>query len=798
MDVDDIVYFGILILTVVIGPYIREIKNVETKQLVSTFIGVCITFVVSGTHFYHPFLVTLVNGSILLVFNKRHCYIYSFIFSFVYLAFSRSMHLIGLTSEPIPQQLLAIQMMHVLKMVGLAFEVRDTQTKTIGKTKMSDLEYRCCRVNPGFMDVFHYSFCYIGLITGPYFSFKTYMDWLHMPFSKLAFKFSKIKNEKLKIVIYARADSDIHSYSFVYCWWYMNPVFVNFRLRLYIAFLMAECSCMSSGFGIYPESTKPKAGKGPTDFTSLTDNLQELSSEKYSYETINNSHIFRVEFGATIRETVKYWNMSVQYWFAVYVHKRISNFRSVLTLLASAFWHGVYPGYYLCFLTIPFAMNAESWMIRALPIAYTVKGNLMNRWICCLFKTQMMAYLGMGFFLLKIEDVYCYWKSLYFSGHIALLCVYLLARFICTQKESAKNLLADDQIRDKYKKQIISTLIGLTLTIIVSGTHSIHPILVTLINSAIVMRFKKKCHVISPYFTFRTYSDWLNKPYSRCANTTSMMLRRIRIVPVYIAALFLGSHFFPLDYARAEIYSRSAFYRWFYQIPLFFNFRMRLFIAFVLSECCCIANGLGIYPSATKPNVGQGPTDYQALLQMLTVFITDSKDEESLKKEEYSFETIHNIEEYGAEVKTTVRDAMRTWNMSIQYWLAMFVYKRVKVFRIPLTMLTSAFWHGIYSGYYLSLLTVPFVFAAEGWMESAVRRHLNSFGQKIYDVFSWFFKTNMYGYLGMGFFLVNSGDTLEYWKSMYFFGHFLTFFFYVLARLIAFVRKSSNKDEKKK
>ena len=63
------------------------------------------------------------------------------------------------------------------------------------------------------------------------------------------------------------------------------------------------------------------------------------------------------------------------------------------------------------------------------------------------------------------------------------------------------------------------------------------------------------------------------------------------------------------------IFSEDAFYqntnwlyRVFYMTPVFFNFRMRLYSGFVLSECSCIAAGLGAYPIGSDPKPGVGPT----------------------------------------------------------------------------------------------------------------------------------------------------------------------------------------------
>ena len=66
-----------------------------------------------------------------------------------------------------------------------------------------------------------------------------------------------------------------------------------------------------------------------------------------------------------------------------------------------------------------------------------------------------------------------------------------------------------------------------------------------------------------------------------------------------------------------------------------------------------------------------------------------------------NFETMHNIDEYGVETVTTMREALKTWNMTVQWWLAANVYKRI-AFSRPLktlaVMVTSSAWHGVYAG----------------------------------------------------------------------------------------------------
>jgi lysophospholipid acyltransferase 7 len=38
---------------------------------------------------------------------------------------------------------------------------------------------------------------------------------------------------------------------------------------------------------------------------------------------------------------------------------------------------------------------------------------------------------------------------------------------------------------------------------------------------------------------------------------------------------------------------------------------------------------------------------------------------------------VYNVDPWGAEVVPTLRLGMHCWNTTVQYWLAMYVYKRV-------------------------------------------------------------------------------------------------------------------------
>ena len=44
---------------------------------------------------------------------------------------------------------------------------------------------------------------------------------------------------------------------------------------------------------------------------------------------------------------------------------------------------------------------------------------------------------------------------------------------------------------------------------------------------------------------------------------------------------------------------------------------------------------------------------------------------------EYNYETIHSLSIYGCELGRTTKEGLRSWNMTVQYWLAAYCHHRL-------------------------------------------------------------------------------------------------------------------------
>ncbi|GIY14371.1 lysophospholipid acyltransferase 7 [Caerostris darwini] len=311
------------------------------------------------------------------IISFMFCHVISFIFCFTYLIFLRTSEYFGIPSPP--EVTCTAMMIMVLKMVGLAYEVNIHALKLASTDESDKLKEIYSRINPSFFDIFQYSFCYAGILVGPYYKYRTYDDTFHKPYSSSVPHTSFLKKRILVVPLYSclyllcdyffplslASSSEIWEYPFLYRVFYVWPWFFSFRMRIYVAFVLGECICINLGLGAYPEKCATQPGGGPTNLSALQEIEKDPKSFKiitYNFETIRCMNEIASEFKPTIREGIRYWNMTVQYWLAMYIYRKTAAskpIKMVVTMFVSAIWHGVRPGYYLSLLGTPLLLISE-------------------------------------------------------------------------------------------------------------------------------------------------------------------------------------------------------------------------------------------------------------------------------------------------------------------------------------------------------------------------------------------------------------------------------------------------------
>ena len=61
MNYDDIIYVSLLLFSILFGYVFNQIKDINLKKFVGTFIGLCIVIAVSGIHVLHPLIAVTIT-----------------------------------------------------------------------------------------------------------------------------------------------------------------------------------------------------------------------------------------------------------------------------------------------------------------------------------------------------------------------------------------------------------------------------------------------------------------------------------------------------------------------------------------------------------------------------------------------------------------------------------------------------------------------------------------------------------------------------------------------------------------
>ncbi|KAK9885178.1 hypothetical protein WA026_010686 [Henosepilachna vigintioctopunctata] len=214
----------------------------------------------------------------------------------------------------------------------------------------------------------------------------------------------------------------------------------------------------------------------------------------------------------------------------------------------------------------------------------------------------------------------------------------------------------------------------------------------------------------APYYTYSTYEDFLELPFKYYHDWKNLCIYKLVSSSIIITLYLIVDHFWPISYTSTEDFfeNERTLYRIWYVYPIAYTFTFRVWNALVLLECSCCINGLGVYPTFTKPQCGYGPTEMYDKMKSL-------RDEAQLIKEEYSFATIENIDILKYHSKLEFGKAIRHWNSTIQYWLYKVIYKNIPydLLKKPATMLASSYWHGLDFGYFASLFFSSLILVVE-------------------------------------------------------------------------------------
>ena len=447
MSPDDIKYLACLICGIPLAFFLRMLVHPNSKRLYSVIVGIICILILCQHLIIYSVILSAVSYLIILMCGKYRGSV-TFAFAFSYLLFCRMADQFGFDLPTGHAN--AIQLLMTLRVVSVAFEITDLEGM---KERKEKLPYEI----PNSWEYFSYCYCFCGAMTGPYYSYEVYNAMITNEKSAelrtSVASFNRLSQLVPIIVLFLAIDKylplefiyteQFKSYNMVVKAFYMLCHTFKYRFRFYIAWLLAEAVCISAGFGAnLPGSSDPT--------------VQDL-------KPVININVLNVEFSDSLQMLIRNWNMSVQSWLLRFVYKRVSGpkiARTLSTLLVSAFWHGVKPGYYVFFLCVPIFQIVEAryskvrvpfFVPKALDEDTPFKRGVRHL-VGNLFTMNVFAFIGPAFYVLEIQEIVDIWKLLDYYGFVFAGLLMLVSVFLPKRGKLIYHDKGNDAGRERKEK----------------------------------------------------------------------------------------------------------------------------------------------------------------------------------------------------------------------------------------------------------------------------------------------------------------------------------------------------------
>lgn len=354
-NAEELGFLMALIFNVVFGVFMKKINSHQMRLLVSLVLGIFIQYYVFGPDIIYSFIATLGNYVLLRTFGHKAampCFVFS-------MATLWSIHIRSMYRKYANWDLdiNVVLMMNTPKYTSLPFNLKDglKPPKHLSHYQKSVSITKC----PSIFEYFSYVYFYPTAICGPFFEFKDFKQFIykeerfsHIPSTLIpTLKTLGISCCCLAFVIFAKPYANIEMIlteeyqrcSLIYkLIWFLGPMMRVFIAKYELGFYMTESACRACGVSYYVN---------PLTKEVKWNNYQSVYLELNLHEYAHN-HALK-------------WNCSVGKWLKRYVYVRglsLGLSKTVCffgTFFVSCFWHGFYPGYYLCFAAWAFAQKTS-------------------------------------------------------------------------------------------------------------------------------------------------------------------------------------------------------------------------------------------------------------------------------------------------------------------------------------------------------------------------------------------------------------------------------------------------------
>lgn len=402
-------------------------SSYNRKHLYFTVTGITITYFCFGADcIYNLFSIFLSYVSFSVLGPSMKNVLFNFIFHTAYLFFG---YVVNATDSydvkwTTPQCILC------LRLIGLAWDVYDGHQPE--ESLSPEQKYYRITKTPSFMELFGFSYCFCGCLSGPQFSFQRYLrfttntlvdkDVQDKQNGRFVASFKRFMSAVIVLTFFTMFDSKYKSDMLLTSEVLAKPFFEKVLLMGIIYYVQFAKYVFVWWFA---ESVSMLIGLS-------YDGKDEDGKPKW--EGLNNFKFRKFFFGAFFQDIIESFNIQTNRWSGRYVFKRLRFLGNrtashVLTLIYLSVWHGFYIGYLVMFVLEFVTMIVEKEVritfykvtnigFDELPLSKRIPLQVFGalfKFLACGFYVQSFMLLRWRRFSIVYKSVY-WWPVVVFVG----------------------------------------------------------------------------------------------------------------------------------------------------------------------------------------------------------------------------------------------------------------------------------------------------------------------------------------------------------------------------------------------
>uniref|UniRef100_A0A3P9KQ43 Membrane bound O-acyltransferase domain containing 2 n=1 Tax=Oryzias latipes TaxID=8090 RepID=A0A3P9KQ43_ORYLA len=412
------------------------------RHVVATLLGFYLALFCFGWYSLHFLVQSGLSYGVMIFAGLEHMHKYCFIVTLGYLIVCQITRVYVFDYGMYSADFTGPMMVITQKITSMAFEIHDGKTNVRMPSLLEYLSYNCN---------------FMGILAGPTCSYRDYMAFIEGTCYQARhqenangkengkFKQSEPspKNDvisklctcaislavylslyKLLPVEYSIDDYFVKSTPLYLQVIYLYLAMLALRPKYYFVWTLADAINNAAGFGFngYNKDGSPR------------------------WDLISNLRILDIEFATSFKLFLDNWNIQTALWLKRVCYERCPVNPTAATFLLSAMWHGVYPGYYLTFVTgIGMTMAARAVRHNIRPYFLVSDSHKLVydviTWAC----TQVaISYTVVPFVLLAVGSSLKFYSSWYFCLHLLCLLV-VLALPVKSKRRQAKEQQENQQ-----------------------------------------------------------------------------------------------------------------------------------------------------------------------------------------------------------------------------------------------------------------------------------------------------------------------------------------------------------------